>query len=125
MASCAMSHFNIDPNHLLSKSQEQALSNCKDFDEYLKSAIQKGRFKVTVEGAEVEKLEVATPREKELLERIASLERMLHDSQEEVQRLREKGNCIFVLKLYFPEIKDKRSNVMPTATVAKSKYNPS
>lgn len=33
-----------------------AVSNCKDFDEYLKSAIQKGRFKVTVEGAEVEKV---------------------------------------------------------------------
>uniref|UniRef100_A0A0E0CGM1 Protein kinase domain-containing protein n=1 Tax=Oryza meridionalis TaxID=40149 RepID=A0A0E0CGM1_9ORYZ len=118
--------FNNKCSTLMAQSFFEPISNCKDFDEYLKSAIQKGRFKVTVEGAEVEKLEVATPREKELLEQIASLERMLRDSQDEVQRLREKGNCIFVLRLYFPKIKrDKRSNVMPTATVAKSKYNPS
>ncbi|KAM0876829.1 hypothetical protein ACQ4PT_035916 [Festuca glaucescens] len=66
----------------------RAVSNATGVDEYLgKSAIQKGRFKVTTE-----ETEASTPTVKELLGQIASLERQLHLSHEEIARLKEKGN---------------------------------
>ncbi|XP_047076469.1 serine/threonine-protein kinase BLUS1-like [Lolium rigidum] len=67
----------------------RAVSNATGVDEYLgKSAIQKGRFKVTTE----EMHEASTPAVKDLLQQIANLERQLHLSQEEIARLKEKGN---------------------------------
>uniref|UniRef100_A0ACD5YPE0 Uncharacterized protein n=1 Tax=Avena sativa TaxID=4498 RepID=A0ACD5YPE0_AVESA len=67
----------------------RAVSNMTDGDEYReKSSIQKGRFKVTTE----ETQEAPIPTVKELLEQIATLEKQLQLSQDEIARLKEKGN---------------------------------
>uniref|UniRef100_M8BLP4 Serine/threonine-protein kinase fray2 n=1 Tax=Aegilops tauschii TaxID=37682 RepID=M8BLP4_AEGTA len=80
----------VRPQNHASDDKKIVVSNVTCMDEHIeKMAIQKGRFKVTTE-----ETEASTHREKELLERIACLERMLQVTQDEVVRLKEKGNYI-------------------------------
>lgn len=86
---CLVRHESFEKNSKVpAKQLQRAVSNATGVDAYLeKNAIQKGRFKVTTE-----ETEASTPTVKELLERVASLERQLSVSQDEIARLKEKGN---------------------------------